>query len=143
MIFHVTAPCVCGGVVCFVLPVMAKLLRRAQLSSWLSCRCSLDLVAEVAAGDRSGLLSFLKRRGGGAANSFCKEETRLIRLCVRSQFECSVWLLCTSCLTRWVSRISRRRSGDLIASYTSIWTENSRTCTRNKSMFNICCFTDI
>lgn len=55
---------------------MAMLLRRAQLSSWLSCRCSLDLVAAVAAGDRSGLLSFLKRRGGGAANSFWNDEER-------------------------------------------------------------------
>lgn len=74
------APCV---------PVIAMLLRRARLSSWLSWRCSLDFVAAVAAGDRSGLLSFLKRRGGGAANSFWREAEngerkrtrRLIRLC--------------------------------------------------------------
>lgn len=68
------------------LPVMARLLRRARLSSWLSWRCSLDLVAAVAAGDRSGLLSFLKRRGGGAANSFWKEEEEGKRVKVRLFF---------------------------------------------------------
>lgn len=62
------------------LPVMARLLRRARLSSWLSCRCNLDLVAVVAAGDRSGLLSFLNSKGGGAANSFWKRKRRRARL---------------------------------------------------------------
>lgn len=59
-----------------MLPVMARLLRRAQFSSWLSWRCSLVLVAAVAAGDRSGLLNFLKRRGGGAANSFYEKKNK-------------------------------------------------------------------
>lgn len=65
-----------AGVYTCSIPVMAMLLRRARLSSWLSCRWSLDLVAAVAAGDRSGLLSFRKSRGGGAANSFWKEMRR-------------------------------------------------------------------
>ncbi len=44
----------------------AILLRRALVSSWLSCRCSLVFPV---AGDRSGLLSFLNSRGGGAGSS--------------------------------------------------------------------------
>lgn len=61
--------------VMLVLPVrpLAILLLRALLSSWLSCRCNLVFPA---AGDRSGLLSFLNSSGGGAANSFWRDREK-------------------------------------------------------------------
>lgn len=70
---------------CFPVRELARLLRRGRPSSWLSCLCSFTFPAE---GERSGLLSFLKSRGAGAANSFASFSSFFALLCSsRSGFD--------------------------------------------------------